>query len=140
MKKLLIVLLIPIFSFTQSGKCISGNCFDGHGTFVNNDGEKYIGEFNEGKCNGLGWWFSKKFTYNGEFKDNKIYGLGKLVAFENFEGHDLPTIAYSGHWRDGKKHGMIKVDDYFNEKERWCVYMNDELKEVLYEFDRSVKK
>ena len=34
---------------------------------------------------------------------------------------------------------MIKVSRLFNEIEKWCVYMNDELKEVLYEFDRSEK-
>ena len=144
-KLLLIIFLIFNLSHSQNNKCVSGNCIEGYGTFINADGEKYIGEFSEGKCDGLGWWMSKKFkdesfTYSGEFKDNKINGLGKLVVFNNFEGHDLPIIAYSGHWKNGKKHGMIKVDDYFNEIEKWCVYMNDELKEVLYEFDRSVKK
>ena len=133
-------LLIFTCSYSQKLTCKSGNCYDGYGEIVHGENGTYVGEFEKGKMSGLGTYIGKLSMFRGEFKNNDFHGLGSLIIFEEFKGHPMTTIEFSGHWKNGKKHGMIKVDDYLNEVEKWCVYMNDELKEVLYEFDRSVKK
>ena len=35
-------------------KCINGNCKNGRGTFVHEDGTKYSGQFKDGKYHGKG--------------------------------------------------------------------------------------
>ena len=50
MKKLLFVLLcLPFFGF---GQCIARDCENGYGTFIDEFGSKYEGEYDDGKPNG----------------------------------------------------------------------------------------
>ena len=79
MKKLLLILLcVPLIGWGQ-GKCISGDCENGYGTFIFDDGTKYVGEFKDGKRHGQG---------------TCTYGKGKLEGSK-----------YIGEWKDGKKDG-----------------------------------
>ena len=70
-------LLISMPGFHVFAKCISGNCSAGKGTYVFDNGEKYIGEFKNGKRHGQGrHTFSTGDVYVGEFKDDKRNGHG----------------------------------------------------------------
>ncbi len=48
---LLLVCFLPINTF---GGCIEGDCNDGYGTYVSLYGQRYVGEFKNGKNHGHG--------------------------------------------------------------------------------------
>ncbi|MCK4469881.1 MAG: hypothetical protein KAU60_16190, partial [Desulfobacterales bacterium] len=48
---LLIVCFFPVNSF---GGCIEGDCVNGQGTFIYANGDKYTGQFKDGKMHGKG--------------------------------------------------------------------------------------
>ena len=104
--------------------CVKGDCENGYGTFVLEDGSKYIGEFKnslphgqgteidpnadgfkfvgewiEGSKNGHGYkTYSNGDKYVGEFKDNKFYGQGTYT----WEGGQK----YSGQFKNDEFHGQ----------------------------------
>jgi hypothetical protein len=77
------------------------NCF---GTFTAPNGNKYVGEFRNGKRNGQGTYFflaDNRFKGDkavGEWKDDKMHGQG---AYTNAIGNK-----YVGEIRNGKKNGQ----------------------------------
>ncbi len=107
--------------------------FDGEGTFQSSKGYKYTGQFREGKKNGFGVWssisvinnkstispekpsatketnsdLSKSIYYEGEWKNNKREGKGKLIIRKNSK-----TKIYSGQFINGKLNGrgMLETD------------------------------
>ena len=84
MKKLLgIIVLGLLLSSNAYAECIEGDCNNGYGIYTSADGDKYIGEWKDGKKNGQGTytWISGNTWLNGnkyvgEFKDDKRNGLG----------------------------------------------------------------
>ena len=94
MKKLLLLLLcVPLIfscgkknveeSYTNEGVCVAGDCKNGIGTFIYNDGDRYEGEWNNGERNGQGTlFFPKGEKYVGEFKDDLAHGIGTLTYKE----------------------------------------------------------
>jgi hypothetical protein len=105
------------------------NCF---GTFTLANGDKYVGEFNDGKFNGQGtnfylednqfkgdkyvgeWKDGKKHgqgtythangnKYVGEFKDGKPHGQGTYFFLED---NQFKGVKYVGELKDGKQHGQ----------------------------------
>ena len=81
------------------GQCISGDCENGQGTYIWTNGDKYVGEWKDGKRNGQGtytWgsgeWEGEKYV--GEFKGNKQNGDG--VYFDAF------GKVSQGLWKDGE--------------------------------------
>ena len=100
------------------------NCF---GSVVYAKGNKYVGEFKDGKFNGQGTFFYlandqfKDHRYVGDFKDGKRNGQGTFTlangdkyagAFkdEKRNGQGTFTLAngikYVGAWKDDKSHGL----------------------------------
>lgn len=70
-----------VYSDDESGKCTSGNCVNGEGTFTYSNDNKYDGQFKDGKRNGQGtytWSNGKKYV--GQWRDNKIYGRGTMYG------------------------------------------------------------
>lgn len=60
--------------------CISGDCQNGLGTIVFEDGNRYEGSFQEGKFEGNGVFkFSNGDVYTGELKDSTFSGKGTYV-------------------------------------------------------------
>ena len=72
------------------------NCF---GTYTYANGDKYVGEFRDGKFHGQGTFtFANGNRYIGEFRNGKRSGQGT----HNYAGGDT----YAGEWRDDKRHGQ----------------------------------
>jgi len=72
---------------------------NGWGLYVFVDGDKYEGEFKDGKKHGQGiFTYSDGDMYEGKFKDGLRHGQGTMI----FTGKDK----YEGEFKDGKKHGQ----------------------------------
>ena len=100
MKKFLI--LIPFLfligcsttpTATTPTGCMSGNCFDGYGTFHYDNG-RYVGEFKNSKFDGQGtytWAGGNKYV--GEWKNNLANGQGTFTWADG--------TTESGIWKNG---------------------------------------
>ena len=72
------------------------NCF---GSLTYSNGDKYVGEFKDGKRNGQGTFlFPSGDKYVGEYKDDKRNGQG---TYTNANGDK-----YVGEFKDGKRNGQ----------------------------------
>ena len=72
------------------------NCF---GTLTLNNGDKYVGEWKDGKRHGQGTYtFANGDKYVGEYRDGKENGQGTHTSTNGDK--------YVGEWRDGKQHGQ----------------------------------
>ena len=80
---------------------------NGNGRVLSVNGDYYEGNFNFGKIEGYGIFYSNndKYKYNGEFKENKFHGKGKIIYEKN-------NIIYEGEFNDGYKHGFGKITFY----------------------------
>ena len=98
-KKLFLVTILCLFSSLAWSKCISGNCYDGQGAYTWPDGNKYVGEYRDGKRHGQGTyiWLNQEI-YVGAWQDNKQHGHG-TITLANGE-------KYVGEHRDGKRQGQ----------------------------------
>ena len=71
-------------SWSQETGCIQGNCIYGQGTYIDEDGDKYVGGFKDGKMHGQGTF---TFTFinvyhsgvweNGEYIGTKAQVLAR---------------------------------------------------------------
>lgn len=92
------IISINLIAQNQTG-CISGNCNNGKGTYVFNDGSLYVGEFVNNNMDGFGKLIDNKNNiYIGYFKNNKFDGIGK---FERNDG-----TKYIGEFKEGKRNGL----------------------------------
>ena len=72
------------------------NCF---GTLTFADGEKYVGEYKDGKRNGQGTYtFASGAKYVGEYKDEQPNGQGTFTFADGEK--------YVGEYKDGKRNGQ----------------------------------
>jgi hypothetical protein len=100
-------------------RIVRDNC---QGTFTNPNGDKYVGEFRDGKPNGRGAATYRDGTkYVGEFRDDQPNGHGTLTAPDGAtnvgefrggtqDGQGVYTLTngttYVGEWRDGRRNGQ----------------------------------
>lgn len=79
--------------------CIAGNCDNGYGMYVFDNGDKYVGEWNNGKREGQGVYYYKSgIRYTGNFKNNTLEGYGYCLWTEgNY---------YIGEWANGEINGQ----------------------------------
>jgi hypothetical protein len=133
---LLFIAFIPFNLFSQEimkGKCTSGNCENGQGTFLFENGDRYTGQFQNGQRNGRGQYYYKSGAwYDGLWKNNlkegngvytyekgrdKIKYVGNFVQ-DNFNGEG--TLYYKngsedkGLWKDDVFMG-IQIGVYQNQ-------------------------
>ena len=82
---------------------------NGKGIIIFSSGNKYKGDFKEGKREGTGKYiFSDKTIYNGKFKNNKFDGKGILEWTNN--------IKYEGEFSEGYLNNEGKLADNEGEK------------------------
>ena len=102
MKKLILLLLIPLLSFGQN----QDSCNYGK---ISNDNFSYEGCRNyEGKPDGKGILSSSRFIYDGMFKNSKFHGYG-LLTFSNGD-------FYKGNFIENKQHGQGIQTSYFDDQ------------------------
>ena len=91
---------------------------DGQGTSTLSDGSKYVGEWKSGKPDGQGTLtFSSGSKYVGEFKDGQFDGQGTLTSSSGNK--------YVGEWKGGYKNGE-GIEYYHNGSiRRQGVYKDD---------------
>jgi len=78
--------------------CIEGDCRNGIGVWVWDSGNKYEGEFINGKRTGYGTFtFANGDIYTGNFLDGKFSGHGKYTYADG--------DVYDGQWQNGKMAG-----------------------------------
>ena len=106
MKKLLILLIIPLFSISQ---CVVGDCENGEGFYIYSDGiSMYQGSFSKGELHGWGFLIMYDDNgypfgmYDGEFSNGEEHGWGTQTIYDD-DGTWLGT--YTGNFRNGKEHG-----------------------------------
>ncbi len=110
-------------TYSKAG-CVSGNCQNGYGTLIMENGDRYIGQFKNGKFNGYGkldCMIGERYV--GEFKNGDFYGEGTLSSSDgskyigNFVKNDfngLGTYYYAdgkidrGKWKNGEFVGTAK--------------------------------
>lgn len=65
--------------FTCAATCTQGDCQEGFGHFVWSSGEKYIGNWRNGKMNGHGvFYWTDGRKYIGEWLDGRLHGRGTM--------------------------------------------------------------
>ena len=79
--------------------CISGDCENGQGTYVYDNGEKYVGQWKDEGFHGQGTYtLPNGYKYVGEWKNDKKSGQGTYTYTSGNK--------YVGEWKDGKKDGQ----------------------------------
>ena len=101
---LLSLVLVLTFSFSAfAAECVSGDCDNGYGTYLYDDGNKYVGENKNGLSHGQGTFiFANGNKYVGEFKNNNFSGQGTFTwKVSEWKGNK-----YVGEWKNNKFHGQ----------------------------------
>ncbi|MEM9545096.1 MAG: caspase family protein [Bacteroidota bacterium] len=144
-----IILFIAFISTPHFGfsKCIKGNCRNGNGILVTEEGDRYEGKFRNYKLEGEGKWRSRHGDlYQGSFKNGRVNGKGKLTLsngdvyigeFRNGKFHGKGKFAfhngdsYIGQWQKGKMNGQGVY--YFKDgRQREGEFRNGKLVEDAY--------
>lgn len=132
---------MPIEAEAKKVGCISGNCSNGKGTFIQGTGEKYEGIWVDGLPNGYGqnyhsngqlkyegeyvlgrregkgtYYFKNGDRYQGSFKENKMNGKG-VYYYANGD-------RFLGDFKDDKRNGKGTFI-YANGKQEISYYLND---------------
>lgn len=92
MKKNIAILLIllPFFTATATAQCVSGNCQDGQGVFLFEDGTRYVGDFKSGEINGYGVAvYPDSSKYLGEWKSRFPEGRGTFTQADGKRIHGI---------------------------------------------------
>lgn len=118
----LFVTVLFNFSGTLNANCIDGDCLNGKGSMVSNNGIRYSGNFKSGIFNGIGKAiYSNGDEYIGEWLNGQKEGKGKY-SFSNgsiYRGHFHKDLIegrgtmiydngeqYTGEWLSGKPNGQ----------------------------------
>jgi len=98
--KQLFIFFVFLFIITLecNAACVSGDCTNGHGTFIKDNGNKYEGQFKNGLQNGEGTFiFTNGNKYIGQWKDGKRHGHGIFTTTGGSK--------YDGQWENNYRKG-----------------------------------
>ncbi|MCH2021241.1 MAG: hypothetical protein MK207_02075 [Saprospiraceae bacterium] len=102
--------------------CITGDCRNGYGHFEWPEGDKYIGNFSQGKMDGYGvFYWSSNNKYIGYWKNGKMHGEGMLFYDEG--------IIKKGIWDNNKFVKLLREDFVLSKKN--IQHGNNELKKII---------
>ena len=146
-KKLICILALGLLwgGNAIAEECVQGNCKNGQGTYTWSDGQKYVGEWKDGKQHRQGTYtWSDGNKYVGDLKDNKFNGQGTFT-FANGN-------KYVGEFKDNKFNGQATLtfangnkyvgdlkDDKFNGQGTFT-FANGKIKEGIWENDKLVRE
>lgn len=146
---------ITYYSAASTGKCISGDCYNGLSTYKNKDGSTYTAHFKEGKLDGRIYYTSPKgdfgtYVYKNFVPDGKSityhreqnmiqiqnHKSGKLVSYAIYSIKVGKTVDYE--IINGKSQELSRVDQtlsafMFREKEG-CLMGNCKDQKSLYKY------
>ena len=110
------------FPLTGWSECPKGHCYNGYGSYLYDSGNKYVGQFKDGKRNGQGTFTpADGDEYVGQYKDDKKNGRGtytwasgdKYVGQfrdDTLNGQGTFTWTsgnkYVGQFKDGERNGQ----------------------------------
>lgn len=135
---LFFLLTCNIISAQDKSECISGDCYNGTGTYIWYDKkgkpyEKYIGNWKDGAFNGYGsYYYSSGSVYEGNWEQNVKQGQGTMTYNNGqkyignwvngkFDGKGLFFYAtgnrYNGEWKKGVENGHGTF--YWMEGDKW---------------------
>ena len=104
MKKLLLILLcVPLIGFGQETGCISGDCENGYGTYievVRPSKYHYYGDTDLREKRDV-----DSSVYIGNWKNGKKHGKGSWTYYHPGKSNQRWRIVYEGEWKDDKRHG-----------------------------------
>ena len=101
----------------------------GNGTWTQSDGGTYVGQFVNGRREGIGTFTWSKNSpvsgksYEGEWKDNKQDGKGK-ISYEREEGEEFEGMSWEGEFRNGK---IWNVTIYLKDRSIYGEYKDGEI-------------
>ena len=119
--KTFLTIFFLFLSTAVFAKCISGDCNNGYGTYVMDDGSKYVGEHKNGLGNGQGTTaYANGDKHVGEYKNDLRDGQGTYTyangdkyfgEYKNgvMEGQGIITFG-TGEWEGEKYVGEFKND------------------------------
>lgn len=106
--------------------------YEGVGFIVLNNEINYVGCFKNGKKNGIGFYFTNKYSFYGNFLNNELHGYGIQYSLLNnstytgtFEkskrngygelfSHRTDKMLFKGNWKNNKIHGYGVYYWYWN--------------------------
>ena len=108
---------LEVDSKNDTSKELRNSWTNSSATVTFTDGDKYVGEYKDGKFNGQGTYtFANGNKYVGEFKDNNYNGQGTMTYADGG--------SYVGEWKDDKRHGQ-GIENYSNGNIYEGDYLND---------------
>ncbi len=88
--------------------CISGNCRNGIGVYLDEEGNRYVGYFKRHKPSGKGiCYYPNGSRYDGNWKAGLPNGEGVL--------YDTSGQLFEGYWQDGSLNSTIKMPKIIEE-------------------------
>ena len=103
MSRPIFIHLFLLFCLTKMGaQCLTGDCKNGKGTYLFPSGAKYVGDFKNGECHGVGvCYYTDGSKYSGEWHERYPDGKGVKTYSDGTKR--------TGNWKKGKP-----VDDKGN--------------------------
>ncbi|MDC7997491.1 hypothetical protein [Gilvibacter sediminis] len=115
----------PYYSNNKNKGCSIGDCNNGYGRWDYDNGDNYIGFFENGNLKQGSYNFSSGAKYSGEFNsNNQMHGMGRYWASDG--------SYYGGYWANGKFNGRGYYDNKATGKKEVGVWNNGVLSKSMY--------
>ncbi|KAL8756794.1 MAG: hypothetical protein Q9184_004377 [Pyrenodesmia sp. 2 TL-2023] len=117
------------FGTAYHSNAISYALLHGHGTFIDTNGDAYVGNWVSDERSGHGTMaYASGDTYTGDFAENERDGHGKMV-------YGKTNNVYEGGWKKGRRHGKgIMTYEVADEEMAMCkICYENEMNALLYD-------